>query len=285
MTIGQLIDTAVGPIALGMSPTPHRDAEELYALAAGIAITEIDRDAEPDDKTAEEFQRLTDSRISGVPMAYLTGVAPFAGLELRVGAGVFVPRRDFSDPVEPALEHVRATTAPLIVDLCAGAGAVALAVAHRRPDAEVHAVEIDEQAYGFAELNAADRVAAGDTAIHLHRGDVTAPDVLAELNGRVDVVVTNPPFVPEHAQLPPEFAVHQPRIAIYAGPDGLDVIRGAVDTAARLLRPGGALVLEHGHLHGETMPALFAADTRFTGVTLHPDRFGYPLYLLALRAG
>ncbi|OJF16271.1 N5-glutamine methyltransferase family protein [Couchioplanes caeruleus] len=283
MTIGTLIDAAVGPIAEGMSPTPHRDAEELYALAAGIDVADIDRDGEPDEQTTDEFQRLTRSRVSGVPMAYLTGVAPFAGLELRVGAGVFVPRRDFSDVVEPVLSHLTGVTAPVVVDLCAGAGAHALVIAHRRPDAEVHAVEIDEEAYGFAELNAAERVAGGDTGIHLHRGDVTRPGVLADLDGTVDVVVSNPPFVPEQAQLPPEFAVHQPRIAVFAGGDGLEVIRGVIDTAARLLRPGGRLVLEHGHLHGETMPALFAADDRFTDIALHTDQFGYPHYVVATR--
>lgn len=283
MTIGQLIDSAVGPIAESMSPTPHRDAAELYALACGIDAADIDRDGDPDEKTVDEFHRLVDARTSGVPMAYLSGVAPFAGLDLRVGPGVFVPRRDFSDVLEPVLAHLTPTPSPLVVDLCAGAGAHALAIAHCRPDAEVHAVEIDEKAYGFAELNAAERTARGDTAIHLHRGDATRPDLLTGLNGRVHAVVTNPPFVPEAAQLPPEFAVHQPRVAVFAGEDGLDVIRGVITTAARLLRSGGLLVLEHGHLHGETVPALFATDERFSSVTLHQDRFGYPLYSTATR--
>ncbi|GGL01143.1 N5-glutamine methyltransferase family protein [Mangrovihabitans endophyticus] len=282
--IGTLIDSAVGPIAIGNSPTPHRDADELYAHLLGVSVEEIDRNADADPQTAARYRQLVDERASGVPMAHLLGAALFDGLRLSAGPGVFTPRRDFSQAVDATTDAVRDTTAPIVVDLCAGCAAMALAIAHRRPDAQVHAVELDEEALHFAAANRDARAAAGDTTITVHHGDVTKPDTLSTLDGRVDAVVANPPFVPDEVQLPAEFSVHQPRDAVYAGPDGLDVIRPLLDTAARLLRADGTLVLEHGHLHGETVPAMLSGDDRFTGVRTHQDQYGYPLYTVARRA-
>jgi release factor glutamine methyltransferase len=172
-----------------------------------------------------------------------------------------------------------------VVDLCTGSGAVALAVAHDRPDATVHAVDVDPVALEYARRNAADRAALGDTPIVVHDADVTAPDLLAELDGKVDLVLALPPFMPDGAEVPDEYAVYHPRQSVFSGSDGLEVTRHIAGAAARLLRPCGTLAVEHGHLHGETVPELLRETGRYTGVTAHRDQFDYPLYAIAVREG
>ena len=172
----------------------------------------------------------------------------------------------------------------MVVDLCTGSGALALALANARPDAVVHGVDVDLAALAWARRNAEYRVGAGDTPMRLHAGDVADPTLLAELEGTVDLVVCNPPYVPAGTQVPPEVAEHDPGIAVFAGPDGLETIRHVVTCAARLLRPGGALAIEHDDTQGESVPALLGARRVLTDVEDHPDLAGRPRYTTARRA-
>ena len=220
-----------------------------------------------------------------MPLQHLTGTAPFRHLELAVGPGVFVPRPETEQLAGWALEQLRGLTVPLVVDLGSGSGALALSIAQEHPRARVVAVEGDPAAIEWTRHNAARRAAEGDTPIEVVAGNMTDPALLRELDGQVDVVVSNPPYVPDEAVLPREVADHDPPLALWGGPDGLDVVRGLLDTAARLLRPGGALGIEHADQQGSALPALVRAHGAWTDVADHPDLAGRPRFTTARRAG
>ena len=179
-----------------------------------------------------------------------------------------------------ALENVQR---PLVVDLCTGSGALALAVAHARPDAQVHAVELQPAALSWARHNADARAAAGGTPVVLYAGDVAEPGMLGALDGMADLVLCNPPYVPRSAAVAPEVALHDPPIAVFAGDDGLAVIPDVVRTGTRLLREGGSIAIEHDDSHAEAVPALLAARRVLTDVADHVDLNGRPRFATARR--
>src|SRR3954451_6854456 len=188
--------------------------------------------------TGADLDELVRRRVARVPLQHITGVAGFRYLDLAVGAGVFVPRPETEVVAGVAIDLARAAgPEPVVVDLCSGSGAIALSVAHEVPGAQVHAVEIDPAALRWLTRNAADRRAAGDPGIGIHQDD--AAQAVRDLDGLVDVVVSNPPYVAadELAAVDPEVRDHDPRIALVAGDDGLATIRIVAASAARLLRP------------------------------------------------
>ena len=259
------------------------DAELLLAHVLGVTRTALlTRDA-VDDGAAARFADLVEQRAGRVPLQHLTGRAPFRHLELAVGPGVFVPRPETEQLAGWALEWLAGRTAPVVVDLGTGSGALALAIAQEYPGARVTAVERDPVAVEWTRANAASRAAAGDTPVTVVEGDMTDPALLRELDGAVDLVVSNPPYVPEGARLPREVADHDPPLALWGGPDGLDVVRGLLRTAARLLHPGGALGIEHADQQGTALPALVRAHGGWTGVEDHPDLAGRPRFTTAVR--
>ncbi len=260
------------------------DAELL--LAAVLAVPRarlLTLDEVPAD-LAGRFAGLLDQRLSRVPLQHLTGTAPFRHLELAVGPGVFVPRPETEQIAGWVLGRIAGLTAPTVVDLGAGSGAIALSVANEHPGARVVAVERDPAAIEWTRLNAGTRAAAGDTPVEVLAGDMTDPGLLRELDGSVDVVVSNPPYVPDDARLPREVADHDPPLALWGGPDGLDVVRGLLVTAARLVRPGGWLGIEHADQQGGALPALVRSAGGWTGVADHADLAGRPRYTTARRA-
>jgi release factor glutamine methyltransferase len=237
------------------------------------------------DPAAARFAGLLDQRADRVPLQHLTGRAPFRHLELAVGPGVFVPRPETEQLAGWALERLAGLTAPVVVDLGSGSGALARAIASEHPGARVTAVERDPGAIAWTRHNAAARAAAGDPPVTVIEGDMTDPALLRDLDGAVDVVVSNPPYVPEGAGLPREVADHDPPLALWGGPDGLDVVRGLLGTAARLLRPGGWLGIEHADQQGVAVPAVVRAHGGWTDVADHRDLAGRPRYTTARRAG
>jgi release factor glutamine methyltransferase len=259
------------------------DAELLLASVLGVSrgriLTLIDV---PDDVTAR-FAAMLDQRVDRVPLQHLTGRAPFRFLELAVGPGVFVPRPETEQLAGWALERLAGADAPRVVDLGAGSGALALSIAHEHPGARVVAVERDPGAIEWTRHNATARATAGDTPVEVLAGDMTDPRLLRELDGRVDLVVSNPPYVPDGARVPREVADHDPPLALWGGPDGLDVVRGLLVTAARLLRPGGWIGIEHADQQGGSLPALVRAHGGFTDVEDNPDLAGRPRFTTARR--
>ncbi|WP_446723555.1 peptide chain release factor N(5)-glutamine methyltransferase [Micromonospora sp. S4605] len=242
------------------------------ALADGFSPAQRDR-----------YAALVARRADREPLQHLTGRAAFRHLELAVGPGVFVPRPETELLAGWGVERAARVATPLVVDLCSGSGAIALAVAQELPSARVVAVEGSPAALPWLRRNAAERAAAGDRPIEVVAADVTAPDLLAELAGRVDVLLCNPPYVPAEVAVPPEVARHDPANAVFGGPDGLAVIRPVLARAAVLLRPGGALGVEHDDSHGRVVPELLAADGRYADVADHPDLAGRPRFATASR--
>ncbi|WP_040794774.1 peptide chain release factor N(5)-glutamine methyltransferase [Nocardia higoensis] len=282
-----VIESASEQLRSAGVPSPRADAELLAAHLLGVERPRLALVPMVEAGMLERYQALVDRRARREPLQYLTGVAFMGEIDLAVGPGVFVPRPETELLFAWALAHLESLPRdhpPTVVDLCTGTGALALAVAHARPDARVHAVEIDPDALTWARRNADARIADGDTPIVLHADDVTAPDLLTELNGRVDLVLSNPPYIPEGAELEPEVAEHDPHRALFGGPDGLDVIRAMLPTVARLLRPGGATGIEHDDTNGSALAALLRDSGAFTDVVEHPDLAGRPRFVVARRA-
>jgi len=237
-----------------------------------------------DPQVIDAMGQLVRRRAERVPLQHLLGWAVLGDITVEVGAGVFVPRPETELLLEWGLGALKDSADPLVVDLCTGSGALALAFAHARPDATVHAVELDTAALAWARRNSDNRVAAGDRPVVLHKGDVADPALLADLEGRVDLLVCNPPYVPVDTAVPPEVGEHDPFDAVFAPEEGLAVIRHVVAAAARLLAPGGAVAIEHDDTQAASVPALLAARRALTDVEDHEDLAGRPRFVTARHA-
>lgn len=245
-------------------PTPGPDARALMAYVCGAAPEGVP----PVDLAS--LRRTARRRAAREPLEYITGTARFREVELAVGPGVFVPRRESEVVVQLAVQELRAASVGAVaVDLGTGSGAIALALATEVPDAQVYGVEVSPDAFVFTEQNFR-RWAPGNG--HPVLADLR--DALPERDGTVDVVVANPPYIPaDGIPRDPEVRLHSPAVALFGGADGLDLVRGVSRTARRLLRPGGRLVLEHGELQAEAVGQLLTRDD-WTEIAVHRDHLG-----------
>jgi release factor glutamine methyltransferase len=210
-------------------------------------------------------------RAAREPVQHITGMAPFRALELAVGPGVFTPRPETELVVQFAIDALALVPSaqPLAVDLGTGSGAIALAMATEVPHSQVVAVERSPEAFAFAARNIA---RYGDDRVRLVLGDLT--DALPELDGIVDVVASNPPYIPIGAvPRDPEVRLFDPPVALYSGNDGLDAVRALAATAQRLLRPGGTLVIEHGERQADDVADVLRG-AGFRAIACHPDLVG-----------
>ncbi|MGZ4518462.1 MAG: peptide chain release factor N(5)-glutamine methyltransferase [Mycobacteriaceae bacterium] len=263
--------------------SPQADAEMLAAHVLGVQRTRLPMVPLVDPLTIETYRRVVLQRAQRVPLQHLTGWSAMGAITVEVGPGVFIPRPETELLLAWALAKLEGVHAPLVLDLCTGSGVLALALANARPDATVHAVEADTAALAWARRNVEARRAAGDSPVRLHHGDVTDRALLAQLEGQVDLIVANPPYVPEGTAVPAEVAEHDPARAVFAGPDGLDVIRPLVATAAQWLKIGGSIGVEHDDTHSEAVAELFASRRVFADVVSHPDLAGRPRFNTARR--
>lgn len=272
----QAIDEAVRVLAEARVASPRIDAEELAAYAAGtgrgrLALLDI-----LDDDFFSRYEDLIAARAKRIPLQHLTGTMAFGPLNLEVGPGVFIPRPETEALFEWAAAQ-RLAPEPLIVDLCTGSGALAAALARRDPAARVMGVDISADAIAYAHRNTA------GTSVELRTGDVCDPGLFADLDGRVDLVVANPPYLPDDAELEPEVAEHDPRQALFGGPDGTAFIPAISALAGRWLVRGGLLAIEHDDAASAVAVALLHRTNVFENVQAHNDFAGRPRFVTARR--
>jgi release factor glutamine methyltransferase len=283
-------------------PSPSVDASELVAFALGTTRTRLflhDR-LDPDQRVRVE--QLITQRLNRVPLQHITGTAAFRRLVVSVGPGVFIPRPETELVAEAAIRALGEIPEGkrVAIDLCSGSGVIALALATEVPQSRVIAVEIDDVAIGWTRANVtahrAQIDAAGSSVEVVHEDAVLASQQsLVSERGRCAVVVCNPPYIPV-GMVPrdPEVRDHEPRIALYGGEDGMDLVRGILTTAGDLLCPGGRLVIEHADVQGPAgsqggVPGLVsdARDTDgrplFRDVVDRTDFNGRPRFTVATR--
>ncbi len=267
--------------AAGVESARH-DASVLVSHVLQVEPRDVVR---LDTVTAEQAEAIDDlvaRRCARVPLQHLTGRAFFRHLALDVGPGVFVPRPETEVVVGAVLDEVtdllaRGVGRPRVVDLCTGSGAIAASVAVEAPTAQVAAVELSEDAFAWAERN------LRDLDVDLRLGD--AAEAFRDLDGSVDVVVSNPPYIPPDAVIRDvEVRDHDPALALWGGgADGLDVMRAVVSRASALLHPGGLLVVEHADVQGPSVVALLQGSGDFVDVADHVDLAGRDRFTTARR--
>jgi release factor glutamine methyltransferase len=275
-------------------PSPAADAAALLSHVLGIPRTRLILQDRMDEQHRIALESLVARRCNRVPLQHILGRTGFRRLEVAVGPGVFVPRPETEIVADAAIRALREAPDRVAVDLCAGTGVIALALATEVPSATVHAVELSAEALPWLRANAAElapRITEVGSQLQIHADDATtcATGSLAFLAGQVAVVASNPPYIPVDA-IPrdPEVRFHDPAMALYAGPDGLEIIRSVIETAAVLLRPGGTLVMEHADAQGAEagargVPGLLRADARWTQVRDLRDYNSLPRFTVATR--
>lgn len=263
--------------------SPRADAEELAAWVHGVRRGQLH--TVPDREFDARFWAEVARRESREPLQHITGHAYFRYLDLEVGPGVFVPRPETEVMVGWAIDRLRELdiAEPLIVDLCTGSGAIALAIAQEVPRSRVHAVELSPDALVWAQRNVS-RFPWG-SRVTLHHGD--ARTALPELDGRADLVIANPPYVPleEWENVAAEARDFDPQMALFSGPDGLDMIRSLERTAFRLLRPGRWAAVEHSDQQGGAVQRIFLEELGWAQAGDHRDLTNRPRFATARKEG
>lgn len=275
-----VIDSAAAAFAEAGIDSARFDAEELAAHAAGTDRSRLTLLDSPGDEFFTRYHDLVTARRNRLPLQHLTGTAAFGPTTLHVGPGVFIPRPETETMLEWALNPAtaqRLPSRPVIVDVCTGSGALAVALARHWPAARVLGVDDSQTALDYAQRNAA------GTAVELVRADVTTPGLLADLDGRVDLVVANPPYIPEGAVLDPEVAQHDPPHALFGGANGMSVITAVVAAAGRWLRRDGLFAVEHDDTTSSRTVELIRGTGLFDGVTARRDLTGRPRFVTSIR--
>jgi release factor glutamine methyltransferase len=221
----------------------RKEAEELLAFCMGIEPDDLDDDAQPPRRTRERYLSLVARRAGGEPFPFLTGHIEFYGLDLRVRPGAFVPRPSSELLVDRAVRLLRRRRSPVVVDVCTGAGPIALAVAAELPHAQVWGADIADEGLAQGRSNARSLTVNN---VRFRRGDMYAP-LPARLKGRVDVITGHIPYVPsdELEDLPAEVREFEPVYTLTdATAEGLHLVRRAAGEAPEWLRAGGWILLE-----------------------------------------
>jgi release factor glutamine methyltransferase len=283
-TITTVLESAIGLLEDAGVPNPRVDAELLLGHVMGLSRGQVQAQAILGTSVSPDFVATIATyvvrRASREPLQHITGLAPFRSIELAVGPGVFVPRPETEFVAQFAIDALREvpTESPIGVDLGTGSGAIALAMATEVPHSRVFAVELSDDAFPWTLRNFAN-IGGGNTT--LIQGDLAG--AFRELDGTVDVVISNPPYIPSDA-IPRDLEVRlfDPELALYGGVDGLDLVRAVSLTALRLLHTGGALVIEHGEQQAAEIQELLRADG-WSAISSHRDLLGRDRATTAIR--
>lgn len=263
-------------LARSGSPSPGPEARILVAHVLGVEPRDLIRVDPPTADQQGEIDALVARRGAGEPLQHITRRAHFRHETLRVGPGVFIPRPETEEMVGWALARLaeRPAGSRRVVELCAGSGAITAALVGELGGLELHAVELSPEAFAYLETN----LAGVDADLRL--GDMA--DSFRDLDGTVDLVIANPPYIPEPHRLilPSDVVDHDPAMALFSGADGLDALRVVADVARRLLKPGGIVATEHDESHADGVTALFRDG--FTDVTSRLDLTGRPRFVTAV---
>jgi release factor glutamine methyltransferase len=273
------IDSATTVLADAGINSARYDAEELAAHLTGTERGRLALIDSPDDAFFDRYHAAITARSRRVPLQHITGTAVFGPLTLFVGPGVFIPRPETEVMLEWATAQCLpgALARPLIVDVCTGSGALALAVAQRWPEARVLGIDNSDPALEYARRNSL------GTNVELVRADATDPGLLTEIDGQVDLVVTNPPYLPDTVEIEPEVAEHDPPQAVFGGPDGMRVIAAVVRLAGRWLRPGGFFAVEHDDTTSLLTSEFVSSTGLFDDIVARTDLTGRSRFVTARR--
>lgn len=280
--LSKALRDAAGRLSHAGVPSPDVDARLLASHLLGRDPMQLGMVEVPpvfEAAFVRHFGEMVARRAAREPLQHILGEALFGPLTLKVGPGVFIPRPETEVLADWAVRSLRSNgpDAPVVVDLCTGTGALALYIAHYFPSAQVHAVELSESALTYTREN------AHGGGVVVHRGDVTAADTLAELNGEVDMVVTNPPYVPVSSDLDPE-VYWDPHMAVFSGESGMDLIEAFIPTLTRLLKTGGLLGIEHDDSTSRQVQDALAASGAFNEIAVLKDLTGRSRFVTARRA-
>lgn len=265
MKLSELLSRGSQLLASVGIESADNDAQLLAAHVLGISKGELQAQLflDPEISETREIESLFQKRSERIPLQHLTGVAYFRNLTLAVGPGVFIPRPETEGVVDLALQALPAEG--IAVDLCTGSGAIAVSIATERADSKVYAWELNPESEPWLRKNLRGNV-------ELVMGDIAEDHKLFhELAGQVDVVISNPPYIPSWA-VPKDLEVqlHDPAMALYGGEDGMDIIRVVSKRALQLLKPGGYLVVEHADTQGQLVADLFQSDG-WHNIAIHKD--------------
>ena len=261
------------------------DAEHLFAYVLGISRMDLHNSVKLEATLKalgdfgvieDTFAKLISRRASHEPLQYLTGIAYFRHLEIEVGPGVLVPRPESELLVEAVLSHIsnlEIHNEVSVIDLGAGSGALSLAIATEAPRSRVIAVEKSPEAIEWLKKN----VAKISENVRVVEGDVA--DVLPGV--KCDIVIANPPYIPNAQTLPRDVAEHEPHIALFGGETGMELPQRFINAAARLLKSGGVLAIEHTEVQGAAIDAVLSKE--FNEIVLHQDLTGRPRWTSAVR--
>jgi release factor glutamine methyltransferase len=271
------IDSATTLLADAGIDSARYEAEELAAHLTGTQRGRLPLIDSPDDTFFDRYHAAIAARSSRVPLQHITGTAAFGPLRLLVGPGVFIPRPETEAILEWATaQHL--PEVPVIVDLCTGSGALAIALAQHWPEGHLLGIDDSDAALEYARKNSA------GTKVELLHADVTKPGLLTDLDGQVDLVVANPPYVPDGAPVEPEVSQYDPSHAVFGGADGMTVINAIVRLAGRWLRPGGFFAVEHDDTTSSLTCELISSTQLFDDVVAQTDLTCRPRFVTARRS-
>lgn len=262
--------------------SPAVDAQWLLAHALGVDRGRLLVVDDIDDVARERFRESVDRRAQRIPLQHIMGGVVFGPVDLMVGPGVFTPRPETELLMQWAVDNI-ADGRCNVVDLCSGSGALGIAIAVLVPEARVTLVEISDDALIWLRRNVAASPAA--ERITVVQADVTDADAMrsAITPASVDVVLTNPPYVPTVSVVTPEVA-HDPEIAVFGGADGMSVIGPMLPVIADLVRPGGLVGLEHDDATSDAVVEAFEGTGGFTDIVARADLAGRPRFVTARRS-